>query len=495
MIGVVLSLALIAQDAPKLSLSDAVLYGDAKTVQSLIASGAAVDEMDATGMTPLMVAASEGRTTIATLLIAAGANVKLAGEDGTTALMRAASADRIEVMKLLLTGGADVNAKNKGGMTALMVAAFGGYPEAVRLLVASKADPNAKDNQGRTALMAAATSGHASVVDALFSAGADPNVSDAGHGTPMTYAAAEGHAEAMAALQTRGLKPNAGDLALAAAGCHTDAVRLALASGVSANGAEGDVVPLLSAAGANCVDVVRLLLERGAHVNAKDHDGWTALIKASQSGRADMVQLLMDRGADMNIADDTGRTAWMFAAMGGHTDIADIFKRARAARGASHRLDISSPALTNDQPMPRQYTPDGRNDSPPLSWANVPDGTKSFAVVCEDPDAGNPPPFVHWVIYNIPPDSKGLPEAIPFEPGQLMPNAIAGATQGLSGFRRPFYRGPAPPPGKPHHYHFVVYALDLAPELTPGLTRADLLDAINGHIVGQGELVATYERK
>ncbi len=76
-----------------------------------------------------------------------------------------------------------------------------------------------------------------------------------------------------------------------------------------------------------------------------------------------------------------------------------------------------------------------------------------------------------------------------------MPAQIAGAIQGLSGFRRPFYRGPAPPPGKPHHYHFVVYAIDGAVDLKPGLSRAELLDAIKGHVVGQGELVAIYERK
>jgi len=75
-----------------------------------------------------------------------------------------------------------------------------------------------------------------------------------------------------------------------------------------------------------------------------------------------------------------------------------------------------------------------------------------------------------------------------------MPSSIAGAIQGVSGFRRPIYRGPAPPPGKVHHYHFVVYALDVD-RLQAGLTRADLLDAIRGHILAQGELVATYERK
>ena len=477
------------------SLSDAVLYGDVKTVQTLIANGANVNEVDATGMTPLMVAASEGQTAIAQLLVDAGADVQQAGEDGTTALMRAASANRVDIMKQLVAKGADVNAKNKGGMTALMVAAFGGYATAVRALLADKADSNAKDSQGRTALMAAATSGDPPTLEALLAGGAAPAVVDAGHGTPMTYAAAAGHAEAMEALARRGLKPNASDLALAAAGCHVQAVRVALASGVAPQGVNGEIVPLLQAAAANCGDVVLLLLDRGASVNATDGDGWTALMKSAEAGHPEMVRLLMDHGADMNVADANGRTAWMLAAMGGHTDIAEIFKAARAAQGPSHRLTVTSAALKDDQPVPRQYTADGRNDSPPLAWSNVPDGVKSFAIVCEDPDAGSPPPFVHWVIYNIPGEASALPEAIPFEPNQPMPKEIAGAVQGLSGFRRPYYRGPAPPAGKVHHYHFIVYALDLLPEFKPGLTRSDLLDAIKGHILGQGELVATYERR
>ena len=165
------------------------------------------------------------------------------------------------------------------------------------------------------------------------------------------------------------------------------------------------------------------------------------------------------------------------------------------AQTAPATIVVTSPALKADQPIPRDYTADGRNWSPPLAWSGVPSGTKSVAVVCEDPDAGNPPPFVHWVIYRIPATAKGLPENIPFEPGAPMPAEIAGAIQGLSGFRRPIYRGPAPPPGKVHHYHFVVYAIDADLDLEPGLTRADLLDAIKGHVIGQGELVATYERK
>jgi Raf kinase inhibitor-like YbhB/YbcL family protein len=168
---------------------------------------------------------------------------------------------------------------------------------------------------------------------------------------------------------------------------------------------------------------------------------------------------------------------------------------ALTAQTTPQPMAVASPTLKADETMPRDYTPDGRNLSPPLTWSNVPAATVEFAVVCEDPDAGNPPPFVHWVIYKIPATATGLPEGIPIDPAAAMPSEITGAIQGASGFRRSIYRGPAPPPGKPHHYHFVVYALDADLGLKPGLTRADLLAAINGHVIGRGELVSIYERK
>ena len=161
---------------------------------------------------------------------------------------------------------------------------------------------------------------------------------------------------------------------------------------------------------------------------------------------------------------------------------------------APQPIVVESPTLKADQTMRRDYTADGRNMSPPLTWRNVPAATKELALVLEDPDAGNPPPFVHWVIYKIPPTANGLPENVPFEPDAPLPASIAGAIQGVSGFRRPIYRGPAPPPGKVHHYHFVVFALDANLDLKPGLNRAELLEAIKGHVIGQGELVALYER-
>ena len=166
-----------------------------------------------------------------------------------------------------------------------------------------------------------------------------------------------------------------------------------------------------------------------------------------------------------------------------------------ASLPAQQKFVVDSPTLKAGAMMPRDYTPDGRNVSPPLTWSNVPAGARSFAVVCEDFDAGNPPPFVHWVIYKIPGTAKGLPENVPIDPSIPMPSEIAGAVQGLNGFKRAMYRGPAPPPGKPHDYHFVVYALDTSLDLRPNLTRVELLEAIKGHVIGQGEIVPVYQRK
>jgi Raf kinase inhibitor-like YbhB/YbcL family protein len=170
-----------------------------------------------------------------------------------------------------------------------------------------------------------------------------------------------------------------------------------------------------------------------------------------------------------------------------------------ASAQTPQKLTVSSPTLKDGEPVPQQHTPYGRNDSPALSWSAVPNGTRELVVICEDPDAGNPPPFVHWVMYKIPATATGLPEGLPLDNVTPLPADLRGAVQGLSGFRRPTYRGPAPPPGKVHHYHFVIYAIDVAlPPLEPmkaPLTRAEILEAIKGHVVAQGELVPVYERK
>jgi hypothetical protein len=227
--------------------------------------------------------------------------------------------------------------------------------------------------------------------------------------------------------------------------------------------------------------VVLLLLSHKPDVSIHDNQGRTALMASSSTGDVTMVDALVSAGADLKAADAAGSTALTYAA-------------AQGKAAAVSKLEVGSPTLKADQPMSKEYTADGHNVSPPLTWSAVPSDTKSIAVVCADPDAGNPPPFVHWVIYNIPPVARSLPESVPFEPGAVMPSELSGAVQGLSGFRRPMYRGPAPPPGKPHHYHFTVYAIDIG-RLGPNLTRAELLEAIKGHVLASGELVTIYERK
>lgn len=178
--------------------------------------------------------------------------------------------------------------------------------------------------------------------------------------------------------------------------------------------------------------------------------------------------------------------------------VAVLLPGAARSQPAPAAIAVTSPTLKSGATIPAVHTADGANTSPALAWSGAPTTTKSFAIVCEDPDVllppSNPQPFVHWVVYNIPATAKGLPENIPIDPAAPMPAGLEGTVQGPSGFRRPIYRGPAPPPGKPHHYHFIVYALDVA-GLPTGLSRAQLTEAMAGHIVGQGELVAIYERK
>ncbi len=159
-------------------------------------------------------------------------------------------------------------------------------------------------------------------------------------------------------------------------------------------------------------------------------------------------------------------------------------------------ITVTSPAFKHGAALPVDYTADGKNISPPLSWSNLPAGTKEIAVIHEDPTAPTSQPFVHWVIYKIPATAKGLPENIPADPAAAMPTELTGALQGVSGFRRPGYRGPAPPkPGRVHEYHFIVYALDAPLDVQAGLTKAQLLEAMKVHIIGQGEIIGTYQRQ
>lgn len=151
-------------------------------------------------------------------------------------------------------------------------------------------------------------------------------------------------------------------------------------------------------------------------------------------------------------------------------------------------IDVTSSAFKNGQPIPKKYTGDDVNVSPNLTWSHAPQGTKSIALIMEDPDAPMGT-FIHWVIYNLPPTETGLGENI-----AKSPNLANGARQGTNSFRQSGYAGPKPPPGKPHHYYFKVYALDSMLNDQPGLSSDQLHSLMTNHILGEGQLMGTYSR-
>ncbi len=156
------------------------------------------------------------------------------------------------------------------------------------------------------------------------------------------------------------------------------------------------------------------------------------------------------------------------------------------------KLILQSEAFSQNQTVPRKHTDDGDDISPPLTWSDLPEGTKELALIMDDPDAPRPEPWVHWVLYGIPADARSLPEGVPTSARVSSP---AGALQGKNSFGNLGYGGPAPPRGHGvHHYHFKLYALDLELNLEPGATKEALLKAMQGHILAQGELVGTYQR-
>ena len=157
-------------------------------------------------------------------------------------------------------------------------------------------------------------------------------------------------------------------------------------------------------------------------------------------------------------------------------------------------LIVTSEALEAGKPIPVEFTGDGADLSPPLAWAGAPEGTKSFALICDDPDAPTPKPWVHWVIYGIPGELTELPGGVAKEPTLTQPENLRGAMQGTNGWGQVGYRGPAPPPGKPHRYYFTVYALDEALPLEPELNKEALLAAIEGHVLATGQFMGTYQR-
>jgi hypothetical protein len=147
-------------------------------------------------------------------------------------------------------------------------------------------------------------------------------------------------------------------------------------------------------------------------------------------------------------------------------------------------LELMTDAFEEGGAIPRRYTCEGANVSPPLSWRGVPEGTKSLVLVCEDPDAPNGT-WSHWVLYNLPPDAESLDEGYSAGPN---------VEEGRNDFGNTGYGGPCPPRGSTHRYFFRLYALDRELEATAGATRQQILDRIQDHTLGQAALMGRYAR-
>jgi Raf kinase inhibitor-like YbhB/YbcL family protein len=148
------------------------------------------------------------------------------------------------------------------------------------------------------------------------------------------------------------------------------------------------------------------------------------------------------------------------------------------------QIVLKSAGFEEGKVIPGRYTADGQDVSPPLTWSGVPHEAKSLALICDDPDAPRGT-WSHWVLFNLPPDLRELPEG----------TTPSGALQGTNGFGNLGYGGPSPPPGKPHRYYFRIYALDGPLALPAGAKREEVLAAMEGKIVAQGQFMGKYGRQ
>jgi Raf kinase inhibitor-like YbhB/YbcL family protein len=156
--------------------------------------------------------------------------------------------------------------------------------------------------------------------------------------------------------------------------------------------------------------------------------------------------------------------------------------------GSAMTIELSSAAFQPGEVIPKKYTGDGADQSPPLRWSEPPKGTQSYALICDDPDAPRGT-WVHWVLFNLPAQMRELREGV--QPTETLDDE---AKQGKNDFGKIGYGGPAPPKGKPHRYFFKLYALDTTLELRAGASKAELEQAMKAHILAEGQLMGKYGR-
>ena len=181
-------------------------------------------------------------------------------------------------------------------------------------------------------------------------------------------------------------------------------------------------------------------------------------------------------------------SVWLVGCIPGKSTTAGTLAQTiESEEGTVQSFQLFSPAFEHKTKIPARYTCSAEDISPELQWRDVPDGVQSFALIMDDPDApvGT---WVHWIAYNIPGDSTGLPEGFG-KNGQLADGIIHGKNSG----GKNYYNGPCPPSGT-HRYFFKLYALDIVLDLPDGKTKPEVLKAIQGHMIGMAELIGTFSR-
>ena len=174
---------------------------------------------------------------------------------------------------------------------------------------------------------------------------------------------------------------------------------------------------------------------------------------------------------------------------GGQDEVSEVGKVEEGEKGDfPMALELTSSAFEHEGMIPAKYTCDGQDISPPLTWEKAPEGTESFVLICDDPDAPGRT-WVHWVLFNLPAETRSLPEAVAAEP-----EPAAGGRHGKNSWGRLDYGGPCPPSGT-HRYFFKLYALDTPLDLSAGAKKQQVLDAMDGHILDQATLMGRYQKQ
>lgn len=204
-------------------------------------------------------------------------------------------------------------------------------------------------------------------------------------------------------------------------------------------------------------------------------DGKPALFAYDRNGVPRASLNLETDKPGLALLDRQGRTVWR-APSGSEPE------------NARMEFKVTSPAFLSGDWIPRDFTCEGANRSVPLFWTGAPEGTGSFVLIADDPDAPGGT-FVHWVVYDIPPQSAALPEGYP-----ATETGPDGTLQGKTSFGRIGFGGPCPPPGSPHRYFFKLYAVDRKIALSPGASKAEVLRAIEGHVLAEAQLMGRYKR-